>query len=245
MPWAIVTSHRLFYRSDLTANSCPFVLNTHYYLNDGKRSKICNAAYQERRLAAINASPDPAIVVIGGRYPVFLDNVFFDNGEGGFEDEVFGEFIPDNGGDFKDALRGSIETLTAAGHHVVLVYPIPPVGWHVPKRLFEKVKGMDLVQIRDVLQNDPVSTDADIYHEDSHSTFALFNSIQHPNIHRVYPHTLFCNTVISGRCVTHDENDIFYDDDDHPSAKGAAMINALIDDAVRAADTAIKTARDR
>ena len=30
------------------------------------------------------------------------------------------------------------------------------------------------------------------------------------------------------RCVTHDDNNLFYFDDDHPSIKGAEMINDLI-----------------
>jgi hypothetical protein len=48
------------------------------------------------------------------------------------------------------------------------------------------------------------------------------------NIYRVYPHKLFCDTTIKDRCVTHDDKNIFYSDDDHPSIKGSEMINDLI-----------------
>ena len=34
--------------------------------------------------------------------------------------------------------------------------------------------------------------------------------------------------IIKDRCVTHDKNYLFYRDDDHPSLKGAEMINDLI-----------------
>ena len=54
------------------------------------------------------------------------------------------------------------------------------------------------------------------------------DSIKGENIYRVYPYTLFCNTTIKDRCVTHDSKNIFYYDDDHPSTKGAEMINDLI-----------------
>ena len=37
-----------------------------------------------------------------------------------------------------------------------------------------------------------------------------------------------CDTIIKDRCVTHDKNNLFYRDDDHPSLKGAEMINDLI-----------------
>ena len=44
----------------------------------------------------------------------------------------------------------------------------------------------------------------------------------------LYPHKLFCDTVIKERCVTHDENNTYYFDSDHPSLKGSEMINDLI-----------------
>ena len=56
----------------------------------------------------------------------------------------------------------------------------------------------------------------------------LLNSIKHDNVYGVYPHTLFCNTYVKDRCVTHDGIDNFYADDDHPSLKGSELINKLI-----------------
>ena len=56
----------------------------------------------------------------------------------------------------------------------------------------------------------------------------LLNSIVHKNVYRVFPHKLFCNTEIKGRCMTHDEKNIFYADDDHPSKLSTQKINILI-----------------
>ena len=58
--------------------------------------------------------------------------------------------------------------------------------------------------------------------------FDLLDSIQSDNILRVYPDKLFCNTLIKNRCITHDDKDIFYTDDDHLSIRGAEMLNNLI-----------------
>ena len=66
------------------------------------------------------------------------------------------------------------------------------------------------------------------YKSNSKLTFNLLNSIKGPNIYRVYPHKIFCNTVIQNKCVTHDEEKIFYRDGSHPSSAGAEMINNLI-----------------
>ena len=44
----------------------------------------------------------------------------------------------------------------------------------------------------------------------------------------IFPHSLFCNNQIKGRCITHDLSDVFYYDDDRPSIKGSQMITKLI-----------------
>ena len=38
----------------------------------------------------------------------------------------------------------------------------------------------------------------------------------------------FVTQLLKDRCVTHDDKNIFYADDDHPSIKGSEMINDLI-----------------
>ena len=73
-----------------------------------------------------------------------------------------------------------------------------------------------------------INTSYDVYKNRTKSSFELLDSIQGDNIFRVYPHTLFCNTTIKDRCITHDDKNIFYSDNNHPSLKGSEMINNLI-----------------
>ena len=73
-----------------------------------------------------------------------------------------------------------------------------------------------------------ITTSYEVYKSRTKSSFRLLNSIQGENIYRVYPHTLFCNTIIKNRCITHDDKNIFYVDDDHTSLEGSKMINDLI-----------------
>ena len=73
-----------------------------------------------------------------------------------------------------------------------------------------------------------ITTSHKVYKERTKTSFELLNSIKGDNIYRVYPGKLFCNTFIKDRCTTHDDKNIFYLDDDHPSIKGAEMINDLI-----------------
>ena len=73
-----------------------------------------------------------------------------------------------------------------------------------------------------------ITTSYEVYKDRTQSSFELLDSIKDENIYRVYPHTLFCDTLIKDRCVTHADKSIFYFDDNHPSLKGAEMINDLI-----------------
>ena len=75
---------------------------------------------------------------------------------------------------------------------------------------------------------DYFTTSYEVYKNRIESSFELLDSIKGDNIYRVYPHTLFCNTTIKNRCVTHDDKNIFYVDNNHPSLKGSEMINDLI-----------------
>ena len=56
----------------------------------------------------------------------------------------------------------------------------------------------------------------------------MFDSISHPNFHRIYPHKLFCDNRIKKRCVTHDSENVYYFDDDHLSVVGAKILNEIV-----------------
>ena len=60
------------------------------------------------------------------------------------------------------------------------------------------------------------------------STFDFLNSIKHKNIFRIYPHKLFCNKQITKKCITHDNENIYFADKVHPSIYGSHMITDLI-----------------
>ena len=100
---------------------------------------------------------------------------------------------------------------------VILVYPIPEVGFDISTKLRNKF-----------FSNKLLDTSFDVFKERTKSSFELLDSIQGENIYRVYPHTLFCDTTIKNRCVAHDDKNIFYSDDNHPSIKASEMINDLI-----------------
>ena len=66
------------------------------------------------------------------------------------------------------------------------------------------------------------------YKKNTKISFKLLDSIKGDNIHRVYPAIVFCNTFIKDKCFSHDDKNTYYQDNAHPSAKGAEMINDQI-----------------
>ncbi len=170
-----------------------------------------------------------SIIIFGGRFPLFLTNHFFNNQEGGIEgSEISLEYV--STGSFEtiqSSFKKSVDELSKK-NKIILVYPIPEVGWDVPTKLFNELP-KKINELKEYLvPKNYITTSYQVYRERTKSSFELLDSIKGDNIYRVYPHTIYCDTLIKDRCVTHDDKNIFYFDNNHPSSKGAEMINELI-----------------
>jgi peptidoglycan/LPS O-acetylase OafA/YrhL len=186
-------------------------------IKTNKKTKICSNGYfleLEKRLK----KEENSILIFGGRFPLYLDKKFFNNNEGGVEgDNLWNyKFISSNKfRDIRHSFKDSVLELSKK-NKIILVYPIPETGWHIPQKIFNQGS------------KEIISTSFQLYSERSKSSFELLNSIKGKNIHRVYSHKAFCNTIIKDRCIVNDKKNIFYMDTNHPSIKGAEMINNLL-----------------
>ena len=221
---------------------CPFILGMNKVPNV-RVNERCNPEFQLERLNLISNSQ--SIVVIGGRFPLYLSLFLFDNKEGGIEGGKWkNSFIFNNDLNFEEAFKNTVDGIVASGQKVVLVYPIPEVGINVPNYVFNKMNEanslIDIGKINEVMMSNRLTTSYEVYKERSASTFELFDSIKSPNIFRVYPHNLFCDTQVKGRCITYNDTDVFYADADHPSLKGSEMIVELIMDQIERAEAQIR-----
>jgi hypothetical protein len=181
----------------------------------------------------------PSIAVLGGRLPFYLEGVRFDNGEGGEEkgdgaisgrpgSEDLSRVIRQN--QVAESIRDTVQELLDHGHTVVLIYPIPEVGWDVPDEIFRRA----FLQVPQWPLNNPVTTSAQRYFERAASSFDALDAIQEDNVVRIYPHTLFCSETPGGRCITHSSTEIYYSDDDHLSKAGNRLLADLIFDELTA-----------
>jgi len=121
----------------------------------------------------------------------------------------------------KSGLLIQIKDIISRGHKLILVYPVPEMGFNAPqllhnKHLFEKKLFENSTPI--------LFDDYEVYKKRNSLIFEILDSVESPNIYRVYPHKLFCNKNFLNRCVANDDNHIFYADDNHLSVEGSKFV---------------------
>jgi len=214
--------------ASLTNSQCWPMIGFKKHSRFGFPDRDCTPEIQQQRLDAVLAREN-SITVIAGRLPVYLTGHSFDNQDGGQEEDNFLLTRPLTDKTLEEGVRDYIERLLAAGHRVLLVYPIPEVGFDVPRQIFR------LTMLGDWQAGETVlTTRSDVYRARNADAFALLDTIDHPGVARVYPHKLFCDNQIAGKCVVNDSGQVFYHDDDHPSSAGVALINAPIAEMIEA-----------
>ena len=212
-------------------NGCQLILEADRVSKRDMQPGKCSSQLQSDRLDFI-VNSDESFVVLGGRLPLIMEEDRFDNKEGAYEGEMT-DFMQnssrslrskgDRQGFIKEQYSKTVSKILEAGHTVVLIYPVPEVGWHVPKTLLGKIRG-DLFNARKIVAEEPVTTSYEVFQERTRTSYEVLDSISHENIIRVYPENLFCNTLIGSRCVSHDLENTFYRDDDHLSDVGASLL---------------------
>ncbi|MDC0992437.1 acyltransferase family protein [Candidatus Pelagibacter sp.] len=121
----------------------------------------------------------------------------------------------------REGLISQINKIINQGHKLVLVYPVPEM-WFDPQKLLYKKYLFE----KNLFENSvPVLSDSyEAYKKRNKLIFEILDSVQSPNIYRVYPHKSFCDKQIENRCVANDNKNIYYFDDDHLSIKGSRFV---------------------
>ena len=113
----------------------------------------------------------------------------------------------------------TVYDLLANNHKVIIIYPIPNPIHNVT----EKVK------INYIKNNNYIyDVEYEKFLERNKNQFKIFDSLNHKNLYRIYPHEIFCNKEIENRCIFNDHENIFYSDHSHPSVTGSKLISKKI-----------------
>ena len=220
----------------MTEGGCIYAPGTSVYdkNNNNTLSETCsNEVHQIKRDILLENTN--SIIIYGGRLPLYISGTYFNNKEGGIEGGERSKYFTnlDNTLDdkklrkdfLKNAIKKGLNELLENDLKVVLLYPIPESGWQIPRKIWgESSKN----NFEEWIQNNTLTTSYEVFSERTRETYSLYDSIDHPNVIRVYPEKLLCNTTITGRCSTHNNNRIFYVDDDHLSYYAGTKLNSEI-----------------
>ena len=226
----------------LTLPGCPYVESA-FRFKTGPLKDRCDAVQMDNFKAILAASP-PSIIVYTARLPGYISGEPFDNQEGGKETQASNRILRvDPQGSYptktlKQLIHLTFDNLIAMGHMVVVVYPIPEVGWDVPKiikKSLDKIPDSPITAKRTAFKNLQISTSYSVYKQRSAVTEDIFDSAtSHPSLLRVRPDRIFCSTS-ADRCYTHNKSVLYYYDNNHLSQPGAKMLVQRIAEQVASA----------
>ena len=164
--------------------------------------------------------------MIYGRYALYSTSEFFDNEEGGLENHEKWSYSFRNKKNlsFLEGLKNSIENLGTQNIKVILIYPIPEVGVHLPKYLLKRFTKLT----NELENNNTYTTSFEVFKKRNKEIFKVLDAVNNDNIFRVFPHKIFCDNEIENRCVTHDHKSLYYTDFDHLSHAGVTKVLNLI-----------------
>ena len=170
------------------------------------------------------------VVIFIVRWTLNVEGDRFDNGEGGVEYGDFGAIRPigdESSGEARrrrgvaSAVANQVNNYLSMGKRVVLVYPIPEVGWHVPYRMMRSQHHAFPAAFS--------STAFDVFLARNAAAIEMLDAIdEHSNLVRFRPHQALCDTQVKNRCISHVQGTPLYKDDHHLSRTGGRLMAELL-----------------
>ncbi len=199
---------------NMSFGHCPPIMGV-YRVDQGSAHRC--PEHNEAVFNYVKESNTLDIVILAGYWTSYIESplldIFSSNGRRRTPDDQRTRLI-------KEAFVDTIVRYIKTGKTVVLVYPIPEAGRHVPRYLakhamFSNGHASD----RDLM------TGYEAYKVRNQETIHVFDSIgEHPNLIRIRPDLIFCNTYIEASCVAHVNGESLYRDEFHLSNLGAHLV---------------------
>ncbi|AGQ92420.1 hypothetical protein M634_13025 [Vibrio parahaemolyticus O1:Kuk str. FDA_R31] len=202
-------------------------INSITRLNEGRfgteEDKRCSVVSDQIASYLENPQSPRYTIVYMARLPLYLSGERFDNGLGGKEGKPKAWVESNTDDSPNEAISSKLNYWLSLGHKLVLVYPVPEVGWDVTKFAF--VNDLEPIIFADNI-NSEIATPYSLFKERSDSSYSVLNEVKGESVFRVYPEKLLC-TPEKG-CLANSNTEFYYFDDDHLSTHGAKLVvNAI------------------
>lgn len=210
-----------------TTSSCFGMPDFNFFKENQIIQDPCNSKHYKKILKTISATKNN-IIIISARFPLYLSNgKYFDNRQGDIErngDKFYQLKSNNNITSVEQGYLNFFDKLNKISKKIIVVYPVPEVGFNVPRRIFNLIKEKKLDNLNNARNMKNLTTSYEVYLNRTRKSFNLLNKLNY-DISRIYPHKIFCDKE---RCFTVLNNQILYSDNNHLSLSGSKLINEMI-----------------
>jgi hypothetical protein len=194
-----------------------------------KRHRACTQSHQAALEYIGTLRPDGMVFAMRWTFKLYpvqgeIEQLDFDNREGGAGAEnersyyAYRDGKASTNGALKiTAVRDFVHSLLDLELPLFLVYPIPEVGWPIAEYNFKHLIAGEKIP-------PTVSIDYNLFVARNSFVTQHLDALDAQNLVRIKPERMLCNTYIPGRCVAQMDSKPLYNDDDHLSDLGAALI---------------------
>ena len=121
----------------------------------------------------------------------------------------------------KNGIKYTLEDILKKNHRLILIYPTP----QMEENLYNKINN-NLLFDKEIKI---ISSDYNEHKIKNKEALEILDSVQGPNVYRIYVDKYFCNTEIINRCLANNNEDYFYSDGTHLSPVGSKyVVNDII-----------------
>ena len=209
--------------------SCPPVLDVY----TSPQNRTACPRFNQIVFDAILSDPNIKVVILSARWQMYTNGSYFNNGEGGVTGTSQGYAVMlrlnqtgMNGPqpqEFVSQLDAEITKLVENGKKVVLIAPIPEVGWRVPDRMEREIFRFGAVG------RPQISTSYAVFLKRTESfTRNMIKLSVDPRILIFSPSDIVCNNSIANRCVAELNAIPIYKDDNHLSSFGSKLTAQML-----------------
>ena len=186
------------------SQGCPFVVS----LPDNSSRASCGGEAITQELNTI-LEDKKSVIIFGGRFPWYFNGKSFETNFGTNNDN-----INKGSNDLLSGLKDNISYFTTRSSMVVLIKPIPELGYY-PLEPY-------LYHYFDL--SEEIAYDANYWYQYSLEVNALLDSYKSKNIKIINTQAIFCDSYISKKCTSSSNGTFFYYDDDHLTRDGAKLV---------------------